>query len=121
MRIANPICGVVFKYLLDDQKAAQLMLSALLGKDVPEVGFRPAELRQPVAQPDGTQRLALRLDFTATVRLEDGSRKPGLRQGRVGQTSRIHANLDPCGERRRPMVKPCVDIGFPGCADGGRP
>ena len=75
MRIANPIYDVVFKYLLDDEKVARLMLSALVGKEVLELKFRPTEIRQPVQQPDGTQLLVLRLDFAATVQLEDGSRK----------------------------------------------
>jgi len=34
VRIANPIYDVVFKYLLDDEKVARLLLSALLGKEV---------------------------------------------------------------------------------------
>ena len=75
MRIANPIYDVVFKYLLDDEKVARLVLSALLGKDVLELQFRPTEVHHEAAKPDGTQLLVLRLDFAATVRLEDGGRK----------------------------------------------
>ncbi|MDR3671901.1 MAG: hypothetical protein P4L36_13720, partial [Holophaga sp.] len=36
MRIANPIYDVVFKYLLDDEKVARVVLSALLDKEVLE-------------------------------------------------------------------------------------
>ena len=75
MRIANPIYDVVFKYLLDDEKVARLMLSALLGTEVLELQFRPTELRQPVHDTGGTDILVLRLDFAATVRLADGSAK----------------------------------------------
>ena len=75
MRIANPIYDVVFKYLLDDEKVARLMLSALLGKEVLELAFRPTEVRQPMEHPDGSEWLVLRMDFSATVRLEDGSLK----------------------------------------------
>ena len=75
MRIANPIYDVVFKYLLDDEKVARLVLSALLGKEVLALKFRPTEVRQEASRPDGTQLLVLRMDFAATVRLEDGSRK----------------------------------------------
>ncbi|BDU74246.1 hypothetical protein [Mesoterricola silvestris] len=75
MRIANPIYDVVFKYLLDDEKVARLLLSALLGKEVLELQFRPTEVHHEAARPDATQLLVLRLDFAATVRLEDGSRK----------------------------------------------
>lgn len=75
MRIANPIYDVVFKYLLDDEKVARLLLSAVLGKEVLELQFRPTELRQPVHDSGGTDILVLRMDFAATVRLEDGSEK----------------------------------------------
>lgn len=78
MRIANPIYDVVFKYLLDDEKVARLVLSALLGKEVLELQFRPTEVQHEAANPDGTQLLVLRLDFAATVRLEDGGHKLGL-------------------------------------------
>ena len=75
MRIANPIYDVVFKYLLDDEKVARLVLSALLGREVLELQFRPTEVHHEAAKPDGTQLLVLRLDFAATVRQEDGGRK----------------------------------------------
>ena len=75
MRIANPIYDVVFKYLLDDEKVARLVLSALLGKEVLELEFRPTEVHHEAARPDGTQLLVLRMDFAATVRLEGGGRK----------------------------------------------
>ena len=75
MRIANPIYDVVFKFLLDDEKVARLMLSALLGKEILELGFRPTEVRHAVEHQDGSEWLVLRLDFAATVRLEDGTSK----------------------------------------------
>ncbi len=75
MRIANPIYDVVFKYLLDDEKVARLLLSALLGREVLELQFRPTEVHHEAARLDGTQLLVLRMDFAATVRLEDGGRK----------------------------------------------
>jgi len=79
MYVANPIYDVVFKYLLDDEKVARIMLSALLGKEVLELQFRANEVRPRPRKEDrlpvGPEILVLRLDFTATVRLEDGSRK----------------------------------------------
>jgi len=75
VRIANPIYDVVFKYLMDDEKVARLMLSALLGQEVVELQFRPTEVRQAVRDPDGSEFLVLRMDFAAKVRLEDGSLK----------------------------------------------
>lgn len=75
MRIANPIYDVVFKYLLDDEKVAKLMLSALLGTEVLELEFRPTELEEKVQKPGGTDLLVLRLDFAVTVQLKEGGRK----------------------------------------------
>ena len=75
MSIANPIYDVVFKYLLDDEKIARRLLSALLGKEVLELTFVPTETRENVQPPDGTGILVLRMDFAATVKMEDGSRK----------------------------------------------
>jgi len=71
MRIANPIYDVVFKYLLDDEKVARLLLSALLGREVLELAYRATEVRSDIAP----SVLVLRLDFAATIRLEDGSSK----------------------------------------------
>ena len=75
MRIANPIYDVVFKYLLDDEKVAKLMLSALLGREILQLEFRATEVRSEVPRPLGADILVLRLDFAAVVRLEDGSAK----------------------------------------------
>jgi hypothetical protein len=73
--IANPIYDTVFKYLLDDEKVAKLMLSALLGREVLELAFLPTERPHSVQKPDGTQLLVYRMDYSATLQLEDGSRK----------------------------------------------
>ena len=34
VEIANPIYDVVFKYLMNDEKVAKLLLSAIIGKEV---------------------------------------------------------------------------------------
>ena len=85
MLIANPSYNVVFKYLLEDENVARLMLTALLGKEVLEVQSRPTHTRREaripegdVERPDGAPFLALRMDFLATVRLEDGGSQPVL-------------------------------------------
>jgi len=54
---------------------ARLVLSALLGKEVLELQFRPTEVHHEATNPDGTQLLVLRMDFAATVRLEGGGHK----------------------------------------------
>jgi len=73
VRIANPIYDVVFKYLLDDEKVARLVLSALVGREILSLQFRPTEVRIEVPRPSAPSLLVLRLDFAATVRGEDGS------------------------------------------------
>jgi len=75
LRIANPIYDTIFKYLLDDEKVARLMLSALIGQEVLALQFRPTEHRIQNAPDEGTNLLVLHLDFAATVRLEDGAQK----------------------------------------------
>jgi hypothetical protein len=75
LHIANPIYDVVFKYLLDDEKVARLVLSALLGREVLALQFRPTEVQHEAPKGDGAQLLVLRMDFAATVRLEDDSHK----------------------------------------------
>jgi hypothetical protein len=91
MSIANPIYDVIFKYLLDDDKIARMLLSALLGKEVLELTFVPTETRGNVSYPDGPTLLVLRMDFAATVKLEDGSRKLVLIEiQKARDTSDIH-------------------------------
>ena len=75
MRIANPIYDVVFKYLLDDEKVARILLSALVGQEVLALEFRPTEVQHEATKADGTQLLVLRMDFAATLQLQDGSHK----------------------------------------------
>jgi hypothetical protein len=43
MQIANPIYDVVFKYLLEDNKIARLIISGLLELEIEELEFRPQE------------------------------------------------------------------------------
>jgi len=71
VRIANPIYDVVFKFLLDDEKVARLLLGAVLGKEILELQFRPTEVRHEA----GGGLLVYRMDFAAVLRMEDGSRK----------------------------------------------
>ena len=69
MTVANPIYDVVFKYLMEDQRIARTILSALLKEDILEVDMRPHEhindKRDSVS--------VLRIDFGARVRRPDGS------------------------------------------------
>ena len=67
--IANPIYDVVFKYMMEDERVARIMLSALLQKEVIQVEMRRHEytgLRQ-------SNISLFRIDFSAKVRNQDGS------------------------------------------------
>ena len=67
--VANPIYDVVFKYLMEDERIARTILSALLKKDIIRVEVRPHEYSN-----DQRDTLSVfRIDFAATVRQEDGS------------------------------------------------
>ena len=41
--IANPIYDVVFRYLMDDNKIAKLMISKIIGEEIVELDFQPTE------------------------------------------------------------------------------
>ena len=67
--VANPIYDIVFKYLMEDERIARTILSALLKKDIIQVEVRPHEYAN-----DKRDTLSVfRIDFGATVREADGS------------------------------------------------
>jgi hypothetical protein len=68
VQIANPIYDVVFKYLMNDEKVAKLLLSAIIGKEVVSLEFRPTEHHFPV----GELLAVLRMDFSARIMDADG-------------------------------------------------
>lgn len=49
--IANPIYDVVFKFLMEDERVAKILLSALLQKEVVEVQMRQHEYTDLGRQP----------------------------------------------------------------------
>jgi hypothetical protein len=69
LTVANPIYDVVFKYLMEDNRVARTILSALLQKEVLEVELRPHEYTNK--QRDTLS--VFRIDFAAKVRKDDGS------------------------------------------------
>ncbi len=70
MIVANPIYDIVFKYLLEDERIARTLLSALLKKDVVAVVSRRNEYSN--IGRDGLS--VFRIDFGATIQESDGSR-----------------------------------------------
>lgn len=69
IRVANPIYDSVFKYLMEDERIARTILSALLKKEVVEVQIRRNEYS------NGTRNniSMFRIDFGARIREDDGS------------------------------------------------
>ena len=71
LTIANPIYDIVFKYLMEDERIARTILSALLKVDVLSVAVRPHEYSD-----DNRDSLSVfRIDFGATVLDNDGTEK----------------------------------------------
>ncbi len=69
--IANPLYDSVFKFMMEDELIARMLLSALLKKDIVSVDMRPNEYSN-LNKEDG--RLSIfRIDFGALVREEDGT------------------------------------------------
>ena len=68
--IANPIYDVVFKYLMEDERIARTILSALLRKDITHVEMRPHEYTDDKIDGITVQRI----DFGATIREEGRER-----------------------------------------------
>ncbi|MCK6695280.1 MAG: hypothetical protein L6Q97_24660, partial [Thermoanaerobaculia bacterium] len=71
VQIANPIYDVVFKYLMNDEKVAKLLLSAIIGREVVSLEFRPTEHHFPV----GEMLMVLRMDFSARILDEHGNQE----------------------------------------------
>ena len=67
--VANPIYDTAFKFLMEDDRCAKILLSALLKKDVVDVKVRPHEYSKKEEK-----RVSIyRVDFCATIREGDGS------------------------------------------------
>ena len=66
--LANPIYDTVFKYLMEDERIARTMLSALLKKKLVKVEQRPHEYVNTTRN----NISMFRIDFGATIREEDG-------------------------------------------------
>ena len=71
MLIANPIYDVVFRYLLKDEKAAKLLLSAITGEEIIELNVRP------IGREVGTKSswMVVDIGFSAKIKSENGREK----------------------------------------------
>ena len=71
MKVANPIYDIVFKYMMEDERIARTILSALLKVEVLAVEVRPHEYSD-----DTHDSLSVfRIDFGATIRDAEGNKK----------------------------------------------
>ena len=71
MKVANPIYDIVFKYMMEDERIARTILSALLKVEVLAVEVRPHEYSD-----DTHDNLSVfRIDFGATIRNAEGNKK----------------------------------------------
>ena len=92
--VANPIYDIVFKYLIEDERIARTILSALLKKEVVAVETRRNEYSNI-----GRDNLSVfRIDFGATIQEADGSRHL------------ILIELQKTGWRRRPCVSGNISV-----------
>lgn len=71
MKIANPIYDVVFKYLMADNKVAKLIISKIIDQEVESLEFKPTEYQKK----QGGNFIIMRIDFAATIKNADGSKK----------------------------------------------
>ena len=76
MEVANPIYDAVFKYLLEDERVARLLIGQIAGLEVQSLVVSPQEAVAPRpggVAPDAPPSLTLfRMDFAARVRGADG-------------------------------------------------
>ena len=79
MEIANPIYDVVFKYMMEDNTVAKLLVSSIVGENVVSLEPKPQEhTREKDAEKVSGEIPNLtvyRLDFSAKIKLSDGKYK----------------------------------------------
>ena len=81
MEVANPIYEVVFKYLLQNDRVARLLIGRITGLEVQSLTVSPQETsvhRTPEAPEHGLPLTLLRMDFAARVRTADGAERQVL-------------------------------------------
>ena len=81
MEVANPIYDVVFKYLMQDDRVARLLIARITGLEVQSLAVSPrvTSVRRFADAPDHDQPLTLlRMDFAARVRTADGGERQVL-------------------------------------------
>ena len=93
--VANPLYDAVFKYMMEDERIAKTLLSALLQKTVIAVEMRRHEY--PNISRDAISMF--RVDFAATVLEDDGSES---------DSDRIAENMAGDGDLALPSIPGCA-------------
>jgi len=72
--IPNPIYDVVFKYLMEDEESAKIILSTLINENIKHLFFEPLSHTEKIKESTEDKEIRLfHLDFTATIEKPDGS------------------------------------------------
>jgi hypothetical protein len=76
VQIANPIYDVVFKYMMEDNTVAKLLVSSIIKEDVTELEPKPQERTRENLQTgsDDSSLTVYRLDFSAKIKTPDGQK-----------------------------------------------
>ena len=79
MQIANPIYDVVFKYMMEDNTVAKIVVSSIIGEEILELVPKPQEHTREKdkakIQGEIPNLTVYRLDFSAKIKLSDGQHK----------------------------------------------
>jgi hypothetical protein len=72
VEIANPIYDVVFKYMMEDNAVAKLLVSSIIGEDIITLEPKPQEHTVDKFTKEGSSITVYRLDFSAKIYTPDG-------------------------------------------------
>jgi len=79
MKIANPIYDVVFKYLMEDNTVAKLLVSSIIGEEIVSLDPKPQEHTREKDKGETKGKIpnltVYRLDFSAKIKLSGGQHK----------------------------------------------
>jgi len=73
VEIANPIYDVVFKYMMEDNAVAKLLVSSIIGEEIISLDPNPQEKTVVKKDAEGNPTLTVyRLDYAAKIKIPDG-------------------------------------------------
>ena len=72
--IANPVYDVVFKYMMEDNEVAKLLVSSIIGEDIISLKPNPQEFTVEKVATGSSSITVYRLDFSAQIKTPDGNK-----------------------------------------------